>query len=296
RTGAAPRTGTIHRAIAFLLALAAPLAACTPASTSTSAAPSATTPAVTTRTADGADEPSAAAHDALRIVAYNIKHGRGMDGEVELARGAALIRGLDPDLVAVQEVDSAANRSGRIDQAAALGRTTGLDHAFGRFMDYDGGAYGMAVLSRHPVLEVENHRLPDGPEPRTALALRVRVDSPDGPREIVFVGIHLYGDAGERLAQARALTAALRNETRPVILAGDFNSRPDDPVMRHLERAFVRPAKRGERLTFPADRPEREIDYVLFRPADAFTVRRHVVLDETTVSDHRPVVMELVWE
>lgn len=79
----------------------------------------------------------------------------------------------------------------------------------------------------------------------------------------------------------------------PVILAGDFNSRPDDPVISLLERHFVRPPKRGPRLTFPADAPQREIDYIIYRPDSACSVRAYSVHAERVISDHRPLVMEL---
>ena len=112
--------------------------------------------------------------DTVRILAYNIHHGAGMDEILDLERVADLIRRVDPDLVALQEIDSATVRTGRVDQAAELGRLTGLTSLFGRFMEYQGGAYGMALLSRWPVEDFQNLRLPDGAEPRTSVAALVR--------------------------------------------------------------------------------------------------------------------------
>ena len=114
------------------------------------------------------------APDTVRILAYNIHHGEGVDRVLDLERIAALIRRVDPDLVALQEVDSVTDRTGGVDQAAELGRLTGLEPVFGRFMGYQGGAYGMALLSRWPVVRSDNLRLPDGAEPRTALTAVVR--------------------------------------------------------------------------------------------------------------------------
>ncbi|HUG27420.1 MAG TPA: endonuclease/exonuclease/phosphatase family protein, partial [Gemmatimonadales bacterium] len=98
----------------------------------------------------------------LRVVSYNIRHGRGMDGEVNLERTAAVLRQLTPDIVALQEVDNRVTRSGGEDQAAVLGGLLGMEHAFGSFMDYQGGQYGMAILSRHPIVRVDPVRLPEG--------------------------------------------------------------------------------------------------------------------------------------
>src|SRR5690606_41483172 len=90
----------------------------------------------------------AAALETWRIVSYNIRHGRGADNEVDLERTAAVLRRLDPDVVALQEVDQGVARSGGEDQAARLGELLGMHHAFGAFMDYQGGHYGMAILSQ----------------------------------------------------------------------------------------------------------------------------------------------------
>ena len=94
----------------------------------------------------------------LRILAYNIHHGAGNDEKLDLERIARLVHSLDPDLVALQEVDDRTERTGRVDQAAELGRLTGMAWAFGSFMDYEGGRYGMAVLSALPFAESRNHR------------------------------------------------------------------------------------------------------------------------------------------
>ena len=101
-------------------------------------------------------------HPSLRVMTYNIHHGQGMDGELDLERIAALIRENDPDLVALQEVDLLTNRTARVDQAAELARLVRMHHAFARFMFYDGGEYGLAVLSKSPIVESRIISLPPG--------------------------------------------------------------------------------------------------------------------------------------
>jgi hypothetical protein len=85
----------------------------------------------------------------LRVVSYNIQHGAGMDRKLDLERTADVLRRLEPDLVALQEVDENCRRSKGVDQAAELGRLLGMEHRFGEFMDYDGGRSGLAVFSFH---------------------------------------------------------------------------------------------------------------------------------------------------
>ncbi len=227
--------------------------------------------------------------EPLRVMSYNIRHGEGNDGVLDLARAAAVIAAVDPHVVALQEVDRECGRSGSVDQAAWLGEALDMDHRFGAFMEYDGGEYGMAILSRLPIVDSENYRLPPGAEPRSALAVRVRLED---DTELVVVGIHLYATEEERLCQARRLGEFLARETAPVILAGDFNSLPDSPVMQLLRRHWIEPDKGADHLTFDSRNPDREIDYFLYRPEACFQVVRIDVLDEPLVSDHRPLMLE----
>lgn len=230
--------------------------------------------------------------DTIRVLAYNIHHGEGMDSVLDLERIGDLIRRVDPDLVALQEVDSMVQRTGLVDQAARLGALTGMEHRFGHFMPYQGGAYGMAILSRLPILSTENLRLPDGAEPRSALAVRVELPRTGTP--LTFTGIHFYRTEEERLAQATRLEALLDGRTGPVILAGDFNSQPGSPVMDHLRQGWHVVDKGDDRNTYPSFAPAREIDFLLLRPRERFEVLSEALLDEPVISDHRPMVVELV--
>lgn len=235
--------------------------------------------------------PSTESQPNIRLLAYNIHHGEGMDEVTDLQRIADMINDLNPDLVTLQEVDSVADRTGQTDQAAVLAELTDMSYAYGRFMPYQGGAYGMAVLSRWPIEERINVRLTDGEEPRTALAVRVR--EPASEQELLLVGIHFYRTEEERLAQAVDLVTFLDQEAVPVILAGDFNSEPESPVMELLREQWAVLDKGDDRYTFSSFAPEKEIDFVLIRPQNRFEVLEHRPLDETIISDHRPIWTEL---
>ena len=231
--------------------------------------------------------------DTLRVLAYNIHHGEGMDSLLDLDRVAALIRDVDPDLVALQEIDSVAARTGGVDQAAELGRLTGMTPVFGRFMPYQGGAYGMALLSRWPIRASMNHRLPDGTEPRAAV--EVVVASPSTGREIRFVGVHFYRTESERAAQADSLDARLfrgAGADLPTILAGDFNSEPGTRVIEDRAANWTIVDKGDDRMTYSSFDPVREIDFVMYRPDAAFTVIDERLIDEPVISDHRPLVVD----
>ncbi len=256
--------------------------------------------------------------DTLRILAYNTHHGEGMDGVLDLERIARVIRSVRPEVVALQEIDREVERTGGVDQAAVYGELTEMEPLFGDFMPYQGGDYGMAILSRLPVVEWTNHQLPPGAEPRSAVTARVLFE--ESGREVVVSSIHFYRTEEERLAQARTLVEKLglagdgspsegeeaagqeaaspRGEDSPadtptVILAGDFNSRPGTAVMDYLVGYFSIPEKTGPPYTFPADSPAREIDFVLLQSPRGVRVLEYRVLDEAVASDHRPVFMVL---
>jgi endonuclease/exonuclease/phosphatase family metal-dependent hydrolase len=229
----------------------------------------------------------------LRVVTYNIKHGRGNDNVVDLERTAGVIRALTPDVVGLQEVDDRATRSGGVPQAERLGTRLGLRHAFGRFMDFQGGAYGMAILTRYPIVDSRPVPLPEGNEPRVALSVDMRL--PDESL-VTIVNVHFdwVRDDGFRFAQAEALTRYLDGLKRPYILLGDFNDLPDSRTLA-LFKARAGEARKPEqaRYTFSATAPAREIDFIFFAPAASWRASEVRVIDEPLASDHRPVLAVL---
>lgn len=228
----------------------------------------------------------------LTFLSYNIRHGQGMDGKIDLERIATIIRKESPDLVALQEIDKNCRRSGKIDIAAELGRLLEMEHRFGKFMDFQGGEYGLAVLSKLPILETIRHPLPEGAEPRCALEVKVRAPGFEPP--VSFVSIHHdWTREDVRVKQVAALMEALAPRRHPVMLAGDFNGERDDASMRMLEKAgWLNLVKEG-RVTFSADEPKVEIDFFVVRGfGDArFSAK---VIDERMASDHRPIVAQLL--
>ena len=227
----------------------------------------------------------------LRIVSYNIRHGRGMDEQVNLARTADVLRRLDADLIGLQEVDDRVRRSGGVPQADSLGAALGMYATFGAFMPYQGGRYGLALLSRFPIARETVIRLPDGNEPRVALAAEIEI--PPFADTIVAIVVHFdwVEDDRFRYAQAQVVAAALDTIRHPVILLGDFN---DDPASRTLAlfraraQELAKPAE--DHFTFSSTRPDQEIDYLFLRGPTRWIPLRTEVITEPLASDHRPLV------
>jgi endonuclease/exonuclease/phosphatase family metal-dependent hydrolase len=242
----------------------------------------------------GADD---AASTRIRVLCYNIHHGRGMDGRIDLPRIANVIRAAEPDLVALNECDQKTRRSGGVDQPAELGRLTGLKSIFEKNIDYDGGQYGNTVLSRLAVVRHRNHALPSLTEGEQRGLLEVIVRLADDGPALRFLITHLdyRPNDAERLASYNAIEEHLaeqKGSKLPTILAGDLNAVWDSHVMARFRKTWQL-ANPKPLFTFPAKEPKRQIDYVLVRPADRWRVRTMRVLDEPVASDHRPIWAEL---
>jgi endonuclease/exonuclease/phosphatase family metal-dependent hydrolase len=228
------------------------------------------------------------AQTTLRVAAYNIKHGLGMDDRVDLPRIAQVLSALDADVITLQEVDKNTERTGVVDQVAVIARLMGYQGFHGAHRPYQGGEYGNAVLTRLPVGRVITHQIPEAAGSKLAVH---EVQIMGGPRgTISVVSVHLAGAPEERFAQADSVTKLFAEVEHPVVLAGDFNSRRGDRVMGLLRDSWQIIDKSGDVNTFPSDAPDREIDFVLVRPAGTFELIEHMVIDEAVASDHRPIL------
>jgi len=229
----------------------------------------------------------------LRVMCYNTRHAKGMDERVDVPRLAARIQAAGADLIGLQEIDRGTNRSDGIDQIAELGRIIGFHSAYGAFMDYDGGQYGLGVLSRYPIIASRTVSIPDRKEPRVALLADIAL--PSG-QTVCLADIHFdcIEDDTERFGQAQKVAASLREIDLPCLLMGDFN---DEPGTRTIEffRSFMLEAVKpmDSRLTFPSNAPEREIDFLFLSPSSRWVVNRVDVVDDSMTSDHRPIVADL---
>ncbi|MDG3006921.1 endonuclease/exonuclease/phosphatase family protein [Paludisphaera mucosa] len=241
-----------------------------------------------------ADEPK-----QLRILSYNIHHGEGMDGKLDLERIAKVITAVEPHVVALQEVDRGCKRTQGVDEPGELGRLTGMTPIFERNIVFQGGDYGNAVLTRLPVTAWRNVHVPSHYVGEQRGALVVELTAPDAKKTpIRFMATHIdyRPDDAERMDSVKKLEEVAREHPDlPTLLVGDLNSRPDTRVMRAFGENWTR-TDTAPLLTFPADKPDRQIDYVLVRPAPRWKVVESRVLDEPVASDHRPllVVLELV--
>jgi endonuclease/exonuclease/phosphatase family metal-dependent hydrolase len=236
----------------------------------------------------------------LRVLTYNIHAGKDAQQEHNLERVARIIHDAAADVVLLQEVDRGTERSGREDQIATLARLTGLNSAFAKSLDYQGGEYGIAVLSRFPLDSVRVVRLQVRPpqersgglhEPRVGLHAIVR--TPRATLHIVNTHLDPASEPTYRHQEVIGLLAHIAQTVPPdaaLVLGGDLNARPDTPEIVALALSFtdawVRCGSADPGHSFPAHEPDRRIDYLLIRHSSCTTAR---VLD-VRASDHRPVL------
>jgi endonuclease/exonuclease/phosphatase family metal-dependent hydrolase len=237
---------------------------------------------------------------SVTVGTFNIHHGVGTDGCLDIARTADTLRGMDVDVVGLQEVDRCwSQRSAFDDQARGLAEHLDMHMVFGaslhrarRGSEQPGREYGVALLSRHPIVGTRHLPLPRprGGEPRTLLQAEVLV----GGVRLRCLNTHLQHRSGtERRAQARAIEAVVADGGGPTVLVGDLNAGPDTAEVATLTRRLVDAWRRrgeGEGYTFTAEKPHTRIDYVLASPTTH--VERIRVL-ATDASDHLPVVADL---
>lgn len=161
----------------------------------------------------------------ITIATYNIRHGADVD--FDWNRLAEIIRQSGADIIGIQEVDMHTGRTGGRDTVAGLVNATGLPHAlFVPAMNYDGGQYGTAILSRYPIASAEVQLLDAADyEPRSFGCVTV---TPEDGTPFCFLNTHLSYESREQQAiQFRQLAVWMDKnipEDIPAVLTGDFNT------------------------------------------------------------------------
>lgn len=240
----------------------------------------------------------ASSQTRVTVLSYNIFHGELAyeRGKPSLDSIAALIKSVQPDFVALQEVDSATGRSERlygkkIDLAAELAGRTGMFGYFGKALDYDSGSYGQAILSRRPlVAETAILPSPAGGEPRALIYTNTRLSN---GQNIIFGSTHLCHQHEEnRVAQVKFIDSLYKSLLVPSILCGDFNLESMEPayaLLSHYWKDAGAVARKVPAPTFSAKDPKKRIDYVFFTKRGNWKVVKAETFP-VTYSDHRPIL------
>jgi endonuclease/exonuclease/phosphatase family metal-dependent hydrolase len=228
----------------------------------------------------------------VKVMTYNIYGARAdLGAPADLPKIAAVINKYKPDLVSLNEVDMNTNRTGKgVYQADSLAKLTGMYSFFVKAIDYAGGEYGDAVLSRFPLLETKAFNIgfvQEGSERRSVAMVKVKVQD----KELYFASTHLdhKGNESNRLYQAEELRKIVAGVNGLLIIGGDFNAVPTSQTMTIIQE-YLTAGTKSFSPTFPSTNPTTCIDYLLYKPAGDFYVQSYQVIQEPDVSDHCAVI------
>ena len=226
----------------------------------------------------------------LRLTSYNIQHGAGLDGKIDHARQAKILRKAHADVAAIQEVDSVTKRNGGLYSLEEIGRKAKMFSTFAPAIKFQGGKYGIGILSKKKPISVHRIPLPGREEPRMLLVAEFK--------HYVVACTHLSLTDEDRMASIPIIVEEARKWTKPFILTGDLNDEPGMPFYKEMQKHFLFLNPSYDK-TFPADAPNICIDHVaLFMPTPEATLSYYRTwVGEETFSDHRPLHAKLgLWK
>ncbi|TGY07671.1 endonuclease [Bacteroides acidifaciens] len=229
---------------------------------------------------------SAQAQNTLKLMTYNIKNANGMDDVCNFQRIANVINNASPDVVAIQEVDSMTKRSGQKYVLGEIAGRTQMHAYFAPAIDFDGGKYGIGLLTRQVPVRLQTIPLP-GREEERALVLAEFED-------YIYCCTHMSLTEEDRMESLKIVKSFTTPYKKPLFLAGDMNAEPESDFIKELQKDFQLLSS-PKQHTYPAPEPKETIDYIaaLKSNANGFALISARVLNEPVASDHRPILVEL---
>lgn len=224
----------------------------------------------------------------IHLASYNIQHGAGMDGKIDYARQARVV--CKADVAAIQEVDSVTKRNGGLYSLEEIGRKAKMFSTFAPAIKFQGGKYGIGILSKKQPISVHRIPLPGREEPRMLLVAEFK--------HYVVACTHLSLTDEDRMASIPIILEEAGKWTKPFILMGDLNDEPGMPFYKEMQKHFLFLNPSYDK-TFPADAPNICIDHVaLFMPTPEATLSFYRTwVGEEDFSDHRPLHAKLgLWK
>ena len=233
----------------------------------------------------------------LRVLCYNIHHANPpseQKGFIKLDAIAKVIKDSKADIVALQELDSATARSGNVYQLRQLAQKLNMHYYFGKAIPHDGGSYGVGILSKYPLSEANTYPLPKlenvKSEDRVLALVKVHLSK---NKTILLGSTHLDVNREENRVMQVEKILQLTAGKEPVIIAGDFNARPEANSIQKMQTVF-KSAGVKNLPTIPNINPDRKIDFIFYAKPDDFILKNEGVMTEASYeSDHLPLWAEL---
>lgn len=225
---------------------------------------------------------------SITILSYNVKNCLGMDGVTDYTRVAEIIKRISPDIVALQELDSATQRSKGVVVLDELARLTGMHKIYGASIGYQGGKYGIGLLTAEKPVGWKRVPLPGREEKRSLLIVELK--------DVVIGCTHFSLNEEDRLESTLIVNNSFKDYSKPVFLAGDLNASPGSAVIKSIKRRW-NILNDTAMFTIPADNPRKCIDFILELKTSGLeceTVATKVEY-EPVASDHLPVWVRVLF-
>lgn len=224
--------------------------------------------------------------NSLRIMSYNVRNCRGMDDVTNYQRIADVINRVDPDVVAVQELDSVTERSQGVFVLKELADRTLKHCTYGPAIDYQGGKYGVGVLSKEKPSGFQKVPLPGREESRMLLIVEFE--------NYVLACSHFSLTKEDQELSVPIIFDAIKEIKKPLFFAGDMNSVYESPTQIGLREKF-KTLNNYKENTIPVVNPNRCIDYIYgYENGNTYSVlKRQVLFNEQVASDHLPLFVDV---
>ena len=222
----------------------------------------------------------------VRVMSYNVHNCIGDDGIKSFKRCADIILDAKPDIVAIQEVDSMASRRNNCYVLGEMAKHCGYHPYFGKTIPFQGGAYGIGVLTKEKALSVEFHRLPCRKEPRGLLVVEMK--------DYYLLATHLSLVKADQLSSVEIIREVASKLNKPVFIAGDLNARPKSQTIAAFKE-FATILNDQNKYTFSAKKPRGCIDYIMGTKG-SFKSLNNYVYYESLASDHLPLYVDVKYK
>lgn len=224
--------------------------------------------------------------NSLRIMSYNVRNCRGMDNIINYQRVADIINRVVPDVVAIQELDSVTERNQGRFTLKELAEKTLMHYVYGPSIEFQGGKYGIGILSKEMPLNHRTVSLPGREESRLLLITEFE--------KYVLCCTHFSLTKEDQLLSIPIILEALKDITKPLFLAGDMNSVHESPTQNAIQEKFI-PLNDYKVNTIPVVNPNRCIDFIYgYNNGNSYSVlQKQVLSDEQIASDHLPLFVDV---
>ncbi|MBR3928687.1 MAG: endonuclease/exonuclease/phosphatase family protein [Clostridia bacterium] len=230
----------------------------------------------------------------MRLMTYNIQSGRDAFRKLDLSASEKTVREFAPDLLALNEVRMKTRDVGDVEQAKALAESLHMHFFFAKAINYNGGEYGVALLSKFPILHAEAIPVPSLPLFRRELRYEDRVllkAELDVSGKSVFAFVSHFGlSNAERESATMLFEKEIAKIEGPAIFMGDLNMTPEDALIGRIKTHLTDLSENESFMTHHTLSLKDRIDYIF--ASRHFTLEK-VFCPYSTASDHLPIVADV---